>query len=195
MTIERFCIKFFTKSDTDLDDAIFIDIFHEWIRLRKLDGVLLDVADYRHVPEGPGVMLITHEINFAMDYTEGRFGLFAQRKLGQKMAQPERILELVRSTVAFGALLEADPRVSGNLSLEAGSFHFMSNDRLLLPNTAEAFAEIKPDLEAAAAIIYPGRDVSIARLENDPRDRLTVAVDSGASADMSELLETVGVAA
>ncbi|HEX9595476.1 MAG TPA: hypothetical protein VF982_01240, partial [Anaerolineales bacterium] len=72
MDIGRFCIKFFARPGYNIDDAIFIDIFHEWIRLKKLPGILLDVADYRHVPEGPGVMLLTHDINFAMDYSEGR---------------------------------------------------------------------------------------------------------------------------
>ena len=49
MTIERFCVKFLAQREADLDDAVFIDIFHEWVRLKKLGGILLDVADYRHV--------------------------------------------------------------------------------------------------------------------------------------------------
>ncbi|MCB0198264.1 MAG: hypothetical protein KDJ65_40355, partial [Anaerolineae bacterium] len=99
MNIERFCVKFFARPETNLDDAVFIEIFHEWIRLKTLPGILLDVADYRHVPDGPGIMLITHEINFAMDYSEGRFGLLAQQKLSQGVTQQERILDLVRATV------------------------------------------------------------------------------------------------
>ena len=52
MNIERFCVKFFARPETNLDDAVFIEIFHEWIRLKTLPGILLDVADYRHVPFG-----------------------------------------------------------------------------------------------------------------------------------------------
>lgn len=193
MNIERFCIKFFARPGTDIDDTIFIDIFHEWIRYKQLDGILLDVADYRHAPQGPGIMLITHEINFAMDYGDGRFGLFAQRKQGQADNHRDRILELVRATAAFGALLETDPRVAGKLRLEGGTFQYMANDRLLVPNTAAAFAELRPDLEAAAAIIYPGEEVSITRQENDPRDRLTAVIEAG-SRDIRDLLETVSAA-
>jgi hypothetical protein len=194
MDIERFCLKFLARPGTKVDDAVFIDIFHEWIRLKKLGGILLDVADYRHVPEGPGIMLISHEINFAMDYSEGRFGLLAQRKQGYGLNHQERILELARATVAFGALLEADPRMRGKLSLEGGLFHYIANDRLVAPNSEAGFAGLKPDLEAAAAIIYPGLPVSVRRLENDPRDRLTVVVEAG-SVDLSVLLDTVGVVA
>ena len=191
MNIERFCVKFFARPETSLDDTVFIEIFHEWIRLKTLPGILLDVADYRHVPDGPGIMLITHEINFAMDYSEGRFGLLAQQKLSQGVTQQERIVDLVRATVTFGALLESDPRIAGQLSLEGGAFHFLSNDRLTLPNTAEGFAAIRPDLEAAAAVIYPGQTVSVARLDNDPRDRLTVVVEAQ-PVDIQTVAEAIG---
>lgn len=183
MNLERFCIKFFTRPGTDVDDTVFIDIFHEWIRFKELDGILLDVADYRHVPNGPGVMLITHDINFGMDYAGGRFGLLAQRKRGAASSHKDKILELVQATAAVGALLESDPGVE----LEGGMFHLISNDRLLAPNDAAALEALRPDLEAAATVIYPGQEVSITRVVNNPRDRLTIAVETGDSIDMSEL--------
>jgi len=193
MELERFCLKFFARPETDINDEIFITIFHEWIRYQKLGGVLLDVADYRHVPTGPGVMLITHEINFALDRSGERFGLFAQQKLSQVNNRRDQILSLMRATVAFGALLESDWRVKKNLSLEGGRFHLMSNDRLRFPNTASAYSNILPDLEAASAIVYPDREITIARVENDPRERLTVVVDAGASINMKELVAAVTV--
>jgi hypothetical protein len=193
MNLDRFCLKFFARPNVAVDEAIFIDIFHEWIRHKKLNGVLIDVVDYRHVPEGPGVMLITHEINFAMDHSGGRLGLLAQRKLGPGSSHPERILALIRAAATFGALLEADRRVAGKLSLEGGMFHYISNDRLLAPNDAASFAALKPDLAAAAASIYPGRAVSLTRLENDPRGRLTIEVGAG-SLDLPLLLESVQAA-
>jgi hypothetical protein len=192
MDIGRFCIKFFARPGYNIDDAIFIDIFHEWIRLKKLPGILLDVADYRHVPEGPGVMLLTHDINFAMDYSEGRFGLFAQRKSGQADNHRDRILELVRATVTFGSLLEQDPRISGKISLDGGAFHYLSNDRLLAPNTNEAATAITSDLAAAAEVVYPGQTVSITPLANDPRERLAIEV-TAESVDIGALASSVVV--
>jgi hypothetical protein len=193
MDINRFCIKFYARPGATVDEAVFIEVFHDWIRRRKLAGVLIDVADYRHVPDGPGVMLITHEVNYSMDHTDGRFGLLAERKLGPGDDPISRIVELVRSTAAFGALLESDRRVRGKLSLEGGLFHYMSNDRLLAPNNGECFARLQPDLAAAAAIIYPGQSVSISHLPNDPRDRLTLVVEAG-RVDMKAVLDAVKVA-
>jgi hypothetical protein len=194
MNIERFCLKFYARPRATINEGIFIEVFHDWIRRRKLAGVLIDVADYRHVPDGPGVMLITHEINYSMDYTDGRFGLLAQRKLGPGDDHVSRIVELVRSAAAFGALLESDRRVKGKLSLEGGLFHYMSNDRLLAPNNEVSFAALLPDVAAAAAIIYPEQNVSISRLQNDPRDRLTIAVEAG-RVDIKTLLDKIRVPA
>jgi len=191
MSLERFCVKFFARPGADIDDTVFIEIFHEWIRLKKLKGVLLDVADYRHVPNGPGIMLISHEINFAMDRTDGRFGIFAQRKLGKAANHRDAVLELVAATLKFAALLENDPRTAGRLSFESGVFEYESNDRLLAPNTPAAFANLLPDLQSAANVIYPGQSVSITRVENDPRDLLTVRVDTGTSLSVKALAEAV----
>lgn len=189
MALERFCIKFLARPETNIDEVAFIEIFHEWIRLQKLKGTLIDVADYRHVPNGPSIMLITHEVNYAMDHGNGQFGLYAQRKLGEGNSHKDRILGLARSTAAFGALLESDNRVAGKLSLEGGQFLYMANDRLHAPNTEEAFAALKPDLEAAAAELYPGQTVSVTRLENDPRDRLTAVVQVDNSVNLATLAQ------
>lgn len=187
MDLERFCIKFLARPETNIDAATLIEVFQEWIRVQKLKGTLIDVADYSHVPNGPGVMLITHEVNYAMDRGNGELGLYAQRKLGEGETHKERILDLARATATFGALLESDSRVGGKLSLEGGKFLYMSNDRLMAPNNEETFAALKPDLEAAAAELYPGQRVSITRLENDPRDRLTVAIGVAQPVDIRTL--------
>lgn len=186
MNLERFCLKFFVR-EGDVDETIFIPIFHEWIPLKKLPGTLIDVADYLHVPDGPGIMLISHEINYAMEHGGGQFGLSAQRKLGEGNTHQERIVDLAKRTATFGALLESDSRLGGKLRLEGGKFLYIANDRLQAPNTDEAFAALKQDLEAAAAQLYGGQQVSITRLKNDPSDRLTAVVEVAGGVDIAAL--------
>lgn len=187
MDLERFAIKFFTRSEADVDEASLIDIFHDWIRLKRLNHVMLDVADYRHVPNGPGVMLVTHEVNYAMDRENGEFGLYAQRKRGDEATTQEKLLGLVKSTAQFGSLLESDSRIGGKLKLEGGKFHYIANDRLNAPNTEEAFNTIKPELEAIATQIYPGKSVSVSRLNNDPGARLTAVIEVNEPVEISTL--------
>lgn len=186
MDVERFCLKFLAHP-TNLDEATLIPIFHEWIRRKTLPGTLIDVADYRHVPQGPGIMLISHEINYAMEHGGGQFGLSAQRKLGGGASNQERILELARRLALFGSLLEEDQRLSGQLRFDGGSFIYQANDRLRAPNTAEAFAAIQSDLQTAGEALYGGQPVTVTRVENDPRDRLTAMVQTNGSMAMTSL--------
>ncbi|MEM8641123.1 MAG: hypothetical protein AAGG51_20260 [Cyanobacteria bacterium P01_G01_bin.54] len=173
----RFCVKFTAEPETQLEDeATLIPIFHDWIRERKIPGVLLDVVDYSHVPEGPGIMLITHEINYAMEHTGGEYGLSAQLKIAEGETHTDRLVNLIQRTAQFGTLLEADSRIAGQIKLQSDRFYYIANDRLNLPNTDETFDQIKGDLEAAAATIYPGKTVTVTRVENDPRERLTALV-------------------
>lgn len=46
--------------------AEVIAAFHGWIAARTLDEILIDVADYSHVPHGPGVVLIGYDHNYAV---------------------------------------------------------------------------------------------------------------------------------
>jgi len=186
MDVERFYLKFFAR-ECAVDEASFIPIFHDWIRLKSLPGTLIDVADYRHVPDGPGIMLISFDINYAMEHGDGQFGLSAQRKLGGDGSHSERIVGLAKRTALFGHLLEADARVSGGFALDGGRFLYASNDRLRLPNTDEAFAALQPDLTAAAAKLYGDQAFSVKRVENDPRERLTVLVEAAGPVPISAL--------
>jgi len=187
VNLERFCVKFLVQGGSEVEDSTFIPIFHEWIRDHKLKGTLIDVADYSHVPEGPGIMLITHEINYAMDRVDGEFGLSAQQKLGEEGVPSQRIVNLVRQTAAFASLLESDVRVKGKIKLAGNKFYYQANDRLRAPNTDDVFAALKPDLEAAAAELYPGQSVNVTRIENDPRARLTAVVEVQNSVEMAAL--------
>ncbi|MEB3317404.1 MAG: hypothetical protein VKO39_04615 [Cyanobacteriota bacterium] len=186
MDVERFCLKFLAREGM-VDEACFIPIFHDWIRLKSLPGTLIDVADYRHVPDGPGVMLISFDINYAMDHGGGQFGLSAQRKLGQDGTHSERIVELVKRMARFGTLLESDTRLGGTFALEGGQFLYAANDRLRVPNTDESFAAIQPDLIAAAAVLYGNQPVSVTRLDNDPRERLTALIEAPGPVAMASL--------
>jgi hypothetical protein len=188
VNLDRFAVKFFTTSEPDVDDAEFIDIFHEWIRLKRLNHVMLDVADYRHVPNGPGIMLVTHEVNYAMDRNDGQFGLYAQQKISDGSTLKDKILGLVKSTAQFGSLLESESALQGKIKLDGSTFHYIANDRLNAPNTEEAFNTIKGELEAIAADLYPGKTVTITRLSNDPRARLTAVVTVDDAVDMGSLV-------
>ena len=78
--IKKLNLKLFIENPEALDVKAVIPVFHGWIRDNLLDGLPIDVADYKHVPNGPGLMLIGHDGDYAIDFANGRSGLWYSHK-------------------------------------------------------------------------------------------------------------------
>ena len=78
--MEHVNIKIFAADSPSVRFADAIPVFHRWIQSRDLPELLIDVADYSHVPAGPGVVLIGLEANYALDNAHNRPGLLYVRK-------------------------------------------------------------------------------------------------------------------
>lgn len=78
--------------------------FTKWIQNSSLPGVLIDVADYSHMFEGPGVILVAHEYIFSLDQQDGFNGLKVAYRLNSDEPLAQRFkqgLDLVRSGIAL----------------------------------------------------------------------------------------------
>ncbi|PYU19621.1 MAG: hypothetical protein DMG32_24145 [Acidobacteria bacterium] len=67
MHLEHVNVKLLVKSPEEVDLEPLIPVFHSWIQAQVFEELLLDVADYRHVPAGPGVVLIGHQANYSVE--------------------------------------------------------------------------------------------------------------------------------
>ena len=74
MTPHRLYAKLFTEAGPPVSLPAFIPVFHRWIERQDVDELLLDVHDYGHVPDGPGILLVAHEADYAFDLSGGRPG-------------------------------------------------------------------------------------------------------------------------
>ena len=79
-SVQHINVKIFVADPSAIDLADAVGVFHRWIKERACPEMLIDVAEYRHVPAGPGVMLIGHEANYSFDERENRLGLLYNRK-------------------------------------------------------------------------------------------------------------------
>lgn len=147
----------------DPDLAVLIPLFHGFIRDRRLPGLLIDVADYRHLPGGPGVMLVGHEGLWSLDMADGRPGIQYTRR------QPWPAGDLAARIAACRDLCEA---AAAGLPwpLLPGRAWVFANDRLRAPSSEE----VRLGLADAARTAFPGAEVRA--LAGDPRDRPTVEV-------------------
>ena len=172
--LQRMAVKLFAEPAPGLKLQDAIPVFHRWIRERVVGGVLVDVADYSHLPQSPGVVLVSHEADYALDAAEGPLGLLYIRKAAQPGELRARIAAAFRAAREACATLEAEPALGGRLKFRKADGLFIANDRLLAPNDAATWEALRPDVEAAAReVLGP---VSLALDASDPRRRLTAAV-------------------
>jgi hypothetical protein len=177
MDLHKFCVKFYAENPAAAPLGAVIPVFHRWIQKQAVEGMLVDVADYGHLPQSPGVMLIAHEADYAMDAMEGPLGLLYSRKSAAAGRLSDRIADGFRAALGACVKLENEPEFQGKVKFRAASPVFIANDRLNAPNTDEGFQALRSELTAALAKVYPST-VELRRVSTDPRARLTVQVSS-----------------
>jgi hypothetical protein len=171
----RIGAKLYAENPEVIDLDSYIPLFHGWIQRRGLDGVPIDVADYAHVPDGPGVMLIGHEADRSLDLGEGRPGVLYQRKREGEGSLAERFAAAIAAADRIADDLEADPLAAG-VRFGRDEILIVVPDRRRAANDDAALEELRPAIEAALATARPGRAAELSRAPEDPRGPLRVRV-------------------
>jgi hypothetical protein len=186
MDSHKIAIKLFAVGAAP-DRAPFMPIFQRWIQAAALpDHMLIDVADYAHVHAGPGTVLVSAQANLCTDRGDGQFGLLYARKLPLQGTFRDRLRQTLAATLQAALLLEAEPALAGQLRFDGGHWLLRINDRLLAPNTAQTWADVKPDLEAVAKVLYADKPAALA-YEPSPLTLFQVRVKAAAAPPLQTL--------
>lgn len=137
--------------------------------------MLIDVADYTHVPEGPGVLLIAHEANYSLDLGHNRLGLLYNRKAAETGTAVAQLQQAYGSALAACERIEKEPEFQGKLGFDRGDVELVLNDRLLHPNTDQGWQEIQPDVMKFFDNVF-GAGAYEAKREGSARERLRVHI-------------------
>lgn len=181
--LKQIDIKVFAEDTSDVQASEFVAVLQRWIREHTIPGILIDVADYSHIHNGAGVILVGHECNLSIDYTGGRMGLLVHCKLPPEDSLEERIASAMKLAFNACAILEEEGEFKARLKFSRTEFRFLASDRRRAPNTGDTYAQLAPILEAAAKSVSDG-DVTLTRINDDPHERLAidVTVSSGIEA-------------
>lgn len=180
--LHRIGVKLFCSAGKEIDLAEFIPVFHRWIQQKRSGMLLVDVADYSHVPRGPGVMLVAHEGNFSIDEQDGERGLSLVRKQPLGGSLDQRIATVARDVVSAASALCEEPEFKGRLEFEGSRLRVLFNDRLLAPNTEAVVTASGPHLDKFFSLAFGKAKVAFTR-ETDPRARLCVTAESDSPAE------------
>src|SRR3954467_11140756 len=73
MNAQKLAVKLFLQDPSQAHGLKLLPVFQQWIQLHAMDDhLMIDVADYDHVPDGPGTVLVSHEANLYVDHLNGR---------------------------------------------------------------------------------------------------------------------------
>jgi hypothetical protein len=184
MDLQRIGIKIFAHDAALVPLREFIPIFHTWIQKQAMENhLLIDVHNYSHIHNGPGILLVAGEGNFSIDMGEGRMGLLYYRKV-----PGDGLPSLLKTTLQACRLLESEPELKGRLRFRTDEFQVVANDRLLAPNNEQTFKELSPALIPALKVVFPEGKIGITRSSINPKDRLTIRVLTGQSESVDALL-------
>ncbi|MGB6545599.1 MAG: hypothetical protein WBE97_08235 [Candidatus Acidiferrales bacterium] len=187
MELQHVNVKLFAESAGEVDLAPLIPVFHQWIQDQVFDDLLLDIADYQHVPAGPGIVLIGFQGDYSVDNTGDRLGVRYNRKGVLDGSNQDRLAHSVRAALSAFARLEAEPRLEKKLRFGGREIEVFINDRLLAPNNGATRQAAEADIQALflklfreSAILSAGSD--------DPRRLFSVTARASHSFSLAELL-------
>jgi hypothetical protein len=181
--LQHINVKLLVKDPEKVDLQAAVPVFHSWIQGQVFDELLLDVADYSHVPNGPGVILIGHEADYALDNTDGRLGVRYNRKAPVVGTNHDRLVQ------ATHAALKATQRLQQTLKLHFNGrdIEIVVNDRLLAPNTEDTRRAAGPELKGFLDQLVDGAQYSLT-YPSEPRRLFGVTVRTEREFSVQDLL-------
>jgi len=189
--LQHINVKLLVKNPVEVDLEPLIPVFHDWIQDPLPGELLLDIADYRHVPAGPGVVLIGHEGDYSVDNTDNRLGVRYNRKAALNGSNEDRLKQAARAAFTAFRRLETDPRLAGKLRFNGQEIEIFINDRLLAPNSDATREVADSDFRAFSQMLFRGNEYSMT-YDTDRRRLFRVSLKSARPFSVGDLLEALG---
>ncbi len=190
MALQHVNVKLLVQDPDEVDLEPLIPIFHSWIQDQVCQELLLDVADYRHVDAGPGVVVIGHQANYSVDNTDNRLGVRYNRKAPLDGSNQDRLKQATRSALTACQRLESDPRLDGKLRFNGQEMEVFINDRVVAPNRDATREAVKSDLQVFFQELLRGNEYSLS-YGSDPRRLFAVSVKASQRFSVVDLLENL----
>jgi hypothetical protein len=182
-------VKLLLEDPEAVNLELLIPVFHGWIQDQVLEEPVLDVADYRHVQDGPGIILIGHAADYSVDNTDGHLGVRYNRKAVVEGSNQDRLKQAARAVLGACQRLEGESNL--NLHFNGQDLEVFVNDRLLAPNREETRQSLKPEFDCFAKELFRGSEYSFS-FNTDPRRLLTALLKAPRPYPVAELLENLG---
>ena len=185
-SLQRINVKFYLEDPASLSAQEAFRIFNSWIPTTPGE-VLIDVADYSHLDEGPLTILVGHEANYSLDNHSAELGLLYSRKQPADGDLTERLVSTFKAALTACRRLEEEPSLAGKVKFRRGDMSLVANDRLNATNDEVGENTLRAALDPVLAQLFAGAEYAIER-DPAPELRLNLRIRCQTDADTAVLL-------
>jgi len=187
MELQHVNVKLYLRDPQAVKLEALVPVFHGWIQSKVCEELMIDVADYRHVHAGPGVVLVGHQADYSVDNTDNRLGVRYNRKATLEGSNRDRFSQALRATVRACQRLEADEKLSGSLRVNRQEMKLFVNDRMLAPNSGRLTDSVQGELRDFFGSIVGGGDFEL-KFDANSRSLFGVEVRTAKPLELDEVL-------
>lgn len=185
-SLQRINVKFYLEDPESLSAEEAFRVFNSWIPTTP-DEVLIDVADYSHLDEGPLTLLVGHDANYSLDNHSAEMGLLYSRKQPADGDLTERLATAFKAALSACRRLEEEPSLADKVKFRSGDVSLVANDRLNATNDEAGENTLRAALDPVLTQLFAGAEYAIER-DDAPQLRLNLRIRCQTNADTATLL-------
>jgi hypothetical protein len=185
MNLQYINWKLHLDNPAEAEPDEFFKVFSTWIP--DSPEIFIDVADYKHVQDGPVTLLVGHYVNYSLDHTGRRLGLLSDYKQPMNGDNEDKLSSTLVATLKAAKRLQEDKTFTHSVRFNAADLLFIINSRALAPNTAATLEAVRPDLVKVLEKVYGAGGFTLEHL-TDPRQRFMVKVTAKAQPSIDGML-------
>lgn len=186
MNLQYLNWKIFLENPADVETEEWFKVLNDWIP--DSPEVFLDVADYKHVSDGPVLVLVGHFLNLSLDAAGNRTGLLSDYKQPMDGSNVDKLKATLLGLLKAAKRLEGEEGLFHKPRFKAGELQLIVNSRAVAPNTPATLEAVKPDLVKVLTAVYGEGGFSLEH-PSDPRLRFSVTATSKTPFTLDELLK------
>lgn len=187
MQLQHVNVKLYLRNPQAVKLEALVPVFHGWIQSKVCEELMIDVADYRHVHAGPGVVLVGHQADYSVDNTDNRLGIRYNRKATLEGSNRDRFSQALRAALQACQRLESDEKLSGSIRFNRQEMKLFINDRMLAPNTGRMADSVQAELSDFFGSAFGESEFEM-KFDSNPRSLFGVEVRAAKPLELDEVL-------
>ncbi|REJ90958.1 MAG: hypothetical protein DWQ29_06070, partial [Planctomycetota bacterium] len=140
--------------------------------------------------DGPAVLLVGHEADYAIDRTSGEIGLLYNRKAPLEGSNTDRFQQALRAAARACLMLESE---LDGVRFNRQKVEVLINDRAFAPNTPESQAAFEGELSTFLRDVLGAGEFEL-KGPDDARRRVGAVAELKSALDLEHLPESAAAA-